>query len=602
MNSKNVFLGLTLLFAELAGATSVISSSGVIITEKKVGVDSVMIAEQNVMVPMRDGVCLASDIYRLKDAPPSPVLISRTPYGKRQTPEVEYFVKNGYVVIIQDVRGRFASEGEYYPYVNETADGVDCFAWAAVQPWSDGNIGTFGGSYLGGTQWLPARESPPALKAMIPEVTFSDTYEGMAYQGGVKILHDLSGAARNIIPTDMRRRAEKGEKVTDIGVPELDAVLNTLPVADHPIMQGAKGFYPDRLNNQTAGPYWERMSPNAGYEGVMVPSLNISGWYDIFTWGTLQNYTNMKQRGGSALARNNQRLIMGPWSHINYSGNFPGRDFGKDASSDAIGLPDIKIRWYDRWLKGVESGIDKEAPVLIFVMGANKWRAEQDWPLPDTKYRPYYLHSNGQANALSGNGTLSESAPGNEPSDTYTYNPLNPVPTTGGQVLGVAMPGPFDQTAVEKREDVLVYSTPVLDEAIEVTGNIELRLYVSSSALDTDFTGKLTDVFPDGRSIILTDGILRARYRESTKEARLLEPGKVYELVINLWATSNMFLPGHRIRLEVSSSNFPRFNRNSNTGGDISKEKTGQYKPAVNRIYHSTEYPSRLILPVIERK
>ena len=288
---------------------------------------------------------------------------------------------------------------------------------------------------------------------------------------------------------------------------------------------------------------------------------------------------------------------------MNFSGSFPEREFGRGASSAAIDLPGIHLRWFDRWLKNVDNGIDQDPPVMIFVMGVDEWRSEADWPLPDTQYRPYYLHSRGGANRLHGDGTLSIEPPGDEPSDVYLYNPLRPVPTVGGQVIlpgGNAM-GPRDQCEVELRDDVLVYSTPVLEGAVEVTGPIELQLFVSSLTPDTDFTGKLVDVYPDGRAIILTEGILRARHRNSFIESELLEPNEVYELQLNLWATANVFLPGHCIRLEVSSSNFPRFDRNSNTGGVIANETADQYQPAINRIFHDAAHPSHLILPLIER-
>jgi putative CocE/NonD family hydrolase len=362
-------------------------------------------------------------------------------------------------------------------------------------------VGAFGGSYVGGTQWLPAREQPPALQAMAPAVTFSNMYEGNTYRS------------------------------------------------------------------------------------------------------TFQNYLGMRQRGGSEQARRNQRVIIGPWTHMNFSGSFPEREFGAAASSDAIDLTGIHLRWFDRWLKGANNGVDEEPPVMLFVMGIEAWRTEIEWPLPDTQYRPYYLHSAGQANTLSGDGTLSEEPPGDEPPDVYLYNPMRPVPTVGGQVIlpSANSMGPRDQRVVETRDDVLVYSTPVLDKTVEVTGPIELRLFVASSARDTDFTGKLVDVFPDGRAMILTEGILRARYRSSFTEPELLDPDAVYELHLNLWATANVFLPGHRIRLEVSSSNFPRFNRNSNTGGEIASEAASASWPAINRIFHDAAHPSRLILPIIER-
>jgi putative CocE/NonD family hydrolase len=311
----------------------------------------------------------------------------------------------------------------------------------------------------------------------------------------------------------------------------------------------------------------------------------------------------MRQRGGTEHARRNQRVIIGPWTHMNFSGSFPEREFGPDASSAAVDLTGIHLRWFDRWVKEEENGIDQEPPVMIFVMGIDRWRSEADWPLPDTQYRPYYLHSAGKANTLLGDGALSTEPPGDAPPDVYLYNPLRPVPTVGGQVLlpGGNAAGPRDQREVEQRDDVLVYTGPVLDHPVEVTGPIELRLFASSSERDTDFTGKLVDVYPDGRAMILTEGILRARYHKSLAAPERIEPEVVYELRIDLWATANVFLPGHRIRLEVSSSNFPRFNRNSNTGGEIAQEAAGQYQPAVNRVYHDAAYPSCLILPIIER-
>ncbi len=296
-------------------------------------------------------------------------------------------------------------------------------------------------------------------------------------------------------------------------------------------------------------------------------------------------------------------MVIGPWSHSNFTGSFPEREFGPTASSDAFDLTGFQLRWFDRWLNEADNGVDQELPVTLFVMGVDRWRTETDWPLPDTHYRPYHLRSSGQANTLHGDGTLSTEAPGDEPPDAYLYNPLRPVPTVGGQVIlpGANAMGPRDQRAVETRDDVLVYSTPVLDRPVEVTGPIELRLFAASSARDTDFTGKLVDVYPDGRAMILTEGILRARYRESATAPELLEPDAVYDLRLDLWATANVFLPGHRIRLEVSSSNFPRFGRNSNTGGEIANEPADQYRPAINRIFHDLSHPSRLILPIIER-
>lgn len=568
-----------------------------------------ILIDKHLLVPMRDGVRLATDVYRLDGAPPAPVLLARTPYDKERTLagsstfDILRAVQAGYAVVIQDVRGRYASEGVFDPMFQETCDGVDTIAWAAAQSWSSGVVGTFGGSYLGGTQWLPAREQPPALRAMAPAITFSDMYEGNTYQGGAKVLHDLRWVVADIIPGEIRRRALHGEQPSE-GAASLDvnAVLGSMPLADHPLIHELAPFYRAWLAHATPDAYWRPGSPATGYEQITAPALNISGWYDIFLWSTFQNYLGMKQHGGEP-ARRHQRVIIGPWTHGNFSGSFPEREFGMDASSDAIDLSGIHLRWFDRWLKDAENGTDQDKPVKIFVMGLDQWRDEDDWPLPDTQYRSYYLRSAGRANTLRGDGWLSPEPPGDEPPDVYLYNPLRPVPTVGSQVIlpgGNAM-GPRDQRAVELRDDVLVYSTGVLDRSIEVTGPIELRLFVASSARDTDFTGKLVDVYPDGRAMILTEGILRARYRSSMTEPALLEPEAIYALRLNLWATANVFLPGHRIRLEVSSSNFPRFNRNSNTGGEIASETASQYQPAVNRIFHDTAHPSHLLLPIIER-
>lgn len=568
-----------------------------------------ILIEKNIMAPMRDGVRLATDVYRLEGSAPAPALMARTPYNKEYATSGSMFdvfraVQAGYVVLIQDVRGRYASEGEFNPHFQETQDGVDAFAWAAAQPWSNGVVGAFGGSYLGATQWLPARQQPPALRAMAPSITFSDLYEGCLYQGGAKVLHDLRWVVADIIPAEIRRRLGRGEKPLESDTPlDVEGALNEIPLTTHPMIREYAPFYLDWLAHPTADDYWLPASPRTGYEKIGVPALNISGWYDIFLWSTLQNYMGMKQRGGSEEARRNQRLIIGPWTHGNFSGSFPEREFGAAASSAAIDLPGIHLRWFDRWLKGVDNGIDKEPPVILFVMGVDEWRTELDWPLPDTQYRPYYLHSRGGANTLHGDGALSTEPPRDELPDVYLYNPLHPVPTVGGQVIlpgGNAM-GPRDQQVVELRDDVLVYSTPPLERPIEATGPVELRLFASSSAPDTDFTGKLVDVYSDGRAIILTEGILRARYRNSFTQPEWLDPNTIYELRLNLWATANMFLPGHRIRLEVSSSNFPRFDRNSNIGGVIARQTREQYQPAVNRIFHDAAHPSCLILPVIER-
>jgi len=332
--------------------------------------------------------------------------------------------------------------------------------------------------------------------------------------------------------------------------------------------------------------------------------LHIGGWYDIFLNGSLQGYIGMRRAAKSAEAQNRQKLVVGPWSHgTNWTSSYHEMDYGIDASGEAVNLTGLQLRWLERWVKGIPNGIDQEPPVRIFVMGINQWRDEADWPLPDTRYTPYYLHSSGHANTLHGDGTLSPLPLNAEPADTFVYDPLNPVPSIGGANL---MPfastiGPRDQQQVETREDVLVFSTPVLTQKLEVTGPITAHLYVSSSAPDTDITCKLVNVHPDGRAMLLTDGILRLRYRHSLSEPTLLQPDEIVPITIDLWSTSNVFLAGHRLRIEVSSSCFPKFARNSNTGGNVAMESREEYQVAVNRIYHDAEHPSHILLPIIER-
>jgi putative CocE/NonD family hydrolase len=562
-----------------------------------------ILIEKNVLVPMRDGVRLATDVYRDPDAGPQPVLLMRTPYDKDGGSDLDLlrFVQAGYAVVTQDCRGRNASEGAFNPMFQERADGADAVAWAARQPWSSGKVGGFGGSYLGNTQWLAAAEAPPELLALAPTVTWSDFYAGMQYEGGANYMHGLWWSL-GMVEEEVRRRMASGQAVPE-GMPQGDPT-DHLPLSDLPALRELAPHYFEWLAHPTADAYWHGASPNASYERIGAPALNIGGWYDIFLWGTLQNYLGMRQRGGSETARTHQRLLIGPWTHGNFSGSFPDREFGMAASTEAIDLSGVHLRWFDRWLKDVPDGAEADKPVKLFVMGLDQWREEDAWPLPDTRYTPYYLHSGGRANSLRGDGLLALAAPEEQPADVVLYNPHRPAPTVGGQVLimGVNASGPRDQRSVEERDDVLCYTTPPLERAVEVTGPIELVLHASSSARDTDFTGKLVDVHPDGRAIILTEGILRARYRNSLAAPEPLEPGAVYELRLDLWATANVFLPGHRIRLEVSSSNFPRFARNSNSGGVIADEGPEAYIPTINRVFHDRARPSHLILPIIERQ
>lgn len=574
-----------------------------------------IIIEKNVPVRMRDGVNLAADVYRPAEGGRAPVLLMRLPYSKESLiwlgwfGDIQPYVQAGYAVVVQDVRGRFASEGTFEPYELEGADGVDTIAWAAGQPWSSGQVGMIGGSYLGAMQWIAAAEQPPALRAIAPAI-INDSLYASSYQGGaLQLGKALNWVLSAILLPELPYRMHKGQATVDDfaavtqAIKQINALYDHLPRTDLPLISRLAPFYFKQFEHPSYDEYWRRFSTKEAYGRITVPALNMGGWYDLYVGGTLANYQSMKQRGGSAAARQ-QRLIIGPWSHMNTTGNFPERDFGPLASAVASRLSSAQVRWFDHWLKGIENGFEREKPVKLFVMGIDQWREEEDWPLPDTQYRPFYLHSAGRANTATGNGLLSTEQPGQEPEDVYLYDPRYPVPTIGGATLmpgGQANVGPRDQRGVEGREDVLCYTSAPLERPLEVTGPIELVLYISSSTRDTDFTGKLIDVYPDGRAMLLTDGILRVRYRESLSHPVLMEPGTIYQLRLDLVATSNVFLPGHCIRLEVSSSNYPRFDRNTNTGGTIATEREADFVQALNRVYHDSAYPSHLLLPIIER-
>ncbi len=360
-------------------------------------------------------------------------------------------------------------------------------------------------------------------------------------------------------------------------------------------------YFFDWLQHPHYDEYWKAWSITDHFRQIAVPAYHVGGWYDIFLNGTLRNYAGIKAHGANEGARLGQRLMIGPWSHGSYDGKTGDADFGPAARIDD---DETLLRWYDHLLKGLQNGIDKEKPVKIFVMGRNVWRDEDDWPLPGAEDTRFYLHSGGQANTLSGNGVLSTIKPQSETEDRFTYIPSDPVPTRGGglccDTADYLPPGAFDQRPNESRQDVLVYTTPALQEDVEVTGPISLDLYASSSAVDTDFTAKLIDVHPDGYAQNLTDGILRARYRNSQEKAEFMEPSHIYELKIDARATSNVFLAGHRVRLEISSSNFPRFDRNLNTAEE--PERGTRWVKATNAVYHNHEYPSALILPVVHRR
>ncbi len=516
----------------------------------------------------------------------------------------------GYAVVIQDTRGRYASDGEFYTFRDDVLDGYDSVEWCAAQAWSDGNVGMYGASYVGATQWLAAISTPPHLKAIFPLITASHYHEGWAYQGGAFALgFNASWTLARLAPDTYMRLIRKDAASADrlrqlIGaIDDLRAWFQHLPLSDFPLLNEVAPYFYDWLAHPDDDEYWARWNIESHHNAVGVPACNVGGWYDIFLGGTLRNYLSMCEYGATPESRQGQKLVIGPWYHTLPLGNVVGEvDYGFSSHAFVIDLDGLHIKWFDYWLKGKQNGLLDEPPVRIFVMGENVWRMEHEWPLARTQYTKYYLHSNGNAKSLRGDGRLSPEPPRTEPADVYVSDPRNPVPTRGGGVTGwpAAMPGgAFDQRAIEERQDVLVYTTPVLEQDLEVTGPITLSLYAATSAVDTDFTAKLVDVQPDGYARNLTDGILRGRYRESRAAVKLLTPGEVYEYSIDLWATSNVFKAGHRIRVEIASSNFPRFDRNPQTGEAAAAAR--RLETALQRVFHDESRPSHIVLPMIPR-
>jgi len=553
--------------------------------------------ERNVTAKMRDGVTLRADVYRPKAEGKFPVLLVRTPYDK--TGSMGFGLggaARGYVVIAQDVRGRFASEGDWYPFKNESQDGYDTVEWAAGLPYSNAKVGMFGGSYVGATQYLAAIAKPPHLAGICPTVTASNYHDGWTYQGGAFEQWFNESWTTSLAMNTMRRRVESSG----------DAIgwTATLPLIDYPVLEarsaaGLAPYFTDWLAHPNYDDYWKQWSIEDHYAQIQVPVLGIGAWYDIFLGGTLRNYARLKTEAGTEAARRGQRLLVYIGGHAGgaNSKKVGALEFGDKAPID---LDEVTLRWYDSLLKGQANGAERDKPVKIFVMGKNEWREEDDWPPARAKATRYYLHSAGAANGLAGNGSLSAALPADEKPDKYVYDPNDAAPTIGGSLCCGALPtgiGPQDQRPAEARPDVLVFTTAAFAQDIEVTGPVTADLWVSTSAVDTDFTAKLVDVWPNGFAQNLTEGILRLRYRNSQEKPELANPGETYHIAVDLWATSNVFLAGHKLRLEVSSSNFPRFDRNLNTGEE--QARATRMVKATNMIFHDKAHPSALLLSIV---
>jgi putative CocE/NonD family hydrolase len=540
--------------------------------------------EKNAMIPMRDGTRLAANIYKPNNEGAFPVILKRTPYGKpgEQWGEAKRYIAAGFAMVIQDCRGRGDSEGDWDPFRFDPDDGFDTQEWVSAQSWCNGKIGTSGGSYVGWTQWASVTKGSPYLKTMVPVVPFGNVFDELAYDGGAYQLALFMGWGAAVGGVAM-------------GPEDLGKAYEFLPLRKFGDQFNPKVTYlNDWVHHHQYDDYWKRRGMRYEFSKVKVPVLNIGGWYDIFSKTTIDLVDQVRASSEDKLARRNQFVVMGPWAH-GPGGRKTGQlDFGESARFD---LGQLQMKWFQFWLQDKETGVEDWPSYYLFVMGLNQWRAENEWPLKRTQWTSFYLHSDGEAGTVNSDGLLNTEMPRIESSDVYTYHGDNPVPTTGGNNLVGAPIGPMDQTEVEKRPDVLTYTTAPLEAPIEVTGPVKMTLFAASSARDTDFTAKLVDVHPDGKAYNLCDGIVRARFRDGMDQAKFIEPGSIVEYELDLWVTSNVFLEGHRIRLEVSSSNFPRYDRNPNSGLPFGTDV--ELLPAHQTIYHDADHPSHLTLPVI---
>ena len=544
----------------------------------------------DVKVPMRDNINLSADIYLPRATGPCATILIRTPYSNNIDPVIQNarrLANNGYVCVVQDCRGRWDSDGDFYPF-READDGYDTQQWIGQQDWSSGKIGMAGGSYLGSVQWASAPQRSEHLTCMAPRVICCDFHNGLVFPGGAFQL--------NVMMTwGMRSNARTGQSIDYHNWTE---AFRSLPVKQ---MDQAAGrdlnFWKDWVAHPSYDEYWQEFDDEKRFGEIDAPAFNMGGWYDLYAPQTFTNFNGLRQHGRTPEAKQS-KLIVGPWPHALSASTRTGDiDFGPHSLYDLDGE---ELRWFDYWLKGIDNGIVDEPPIKLFIMGINQWRDEWEWPLVRSEWRKAYFDSDGQANSLIGNGRLAFTEPQGAEADHFTYDPRYPVQTLGGNNCcspHIVPWGPYDQRPAEMRGDVLCYTSEPLTADLEVTGPIQVVLHAATDGRDTDWTAKLVDVSPSGYAKNLCDGIIRARYRESLSEAKLLAPGTIYEYTIEVGVTGNVFQKGHQIRVEISSSNFPRYDRNPNTGNEYGVDD--ELRPAAQTVYHSKAHPSHILLPVI---
>ncbi len=580
-----------------------------------------LIGDHNVAVPMRDGTVLRADVWRPADGGPFPALLVRTPYGEpmvRAAPVLPA-VDAGFAVVLQHCRGTGASDGDFTPFESEADDGVDSIEWCARQDWCDGRVGMWGSSYLGMVQFAAAVRAPPALRCLLPVVTPADYYGGLVYRQGAVQLGQLLGWHTMKSAQQLMYRAAAGEDVSSdlpallAHLADVPASYRHLPLREMPAVSAILPSWRRWLDHEQLDDYWAGLRYAADRNRIGTPALHVGGWFDLFLGGTLDNYVTLRGSAATEQARLGQALVIGPWTHSDQTGMAGELHFGPGAAALAIGLEQRQIAFLRRHVAGDGSEGDRAARrddrpdpaefprVRLFVMGDNVWRDEDDWPLARTQWTRWYLHADGSLSAAQ--------PPASAAVSRYRYDPADPVPSAGGLTLmtgdaagGLSwMAGPRDQRRVEERPDVLSFTSAVLAADLEVTGPLIVTLHAATSAADTDFTAKLVDVWPDGRAMGVADGIVRARYRDGTGRSAPITPAEVVEYTIDLIATSQVFKAGHRIRVDVSSSNFPCFDRNPGNGAPAATATERDFVVAEQTICHDVTRPSFITLPVIPR-
>lgn len=556
--------------------------------------------ERHKAVRMRDGVVLYADVYMPATPGRYPTIITRTPYGVQRDgvhQTMIRFAQRGYAVVVQDVRGRYESDGKWEPFRDEAKDGYDTIEWAATQPFSNGKVATQGGSYLGHNQWQAASLNPPHLVAAFPSLASTNIYANWITMGGAFRLSFNYGWGVVRMPNRiMLPQYWHTENFTPEELKYANVLMH-LPLQDGDLQSAGAvvPHYRDWIRHESYDDYWKAISDEERFDKIKVPTYVSGGWFDIFVMGTINGYVGMKNKGATPEARNGARMIIGPWGH-GPSQKFGDVDFTPAAFVEQF---ETELAFFDYHLKGIKNSIDTDKPVRLFYMGVNQWRAETDWPVPGTRFRELYLDGNAAANSVRGQGKLSFVKPAKAGTDQYTYDPQSPVPTTGGNnCCGTPTPaGPRDQRPLEQRGDVLVYTSDFLEKPVTIAGPVKMKLHAATDGRDTDWMIKLVDVYPDGFAMPVSEGIIRAKFREGLDKMKLLTPGQVYEYDIEMTGTANVFQPGHRIRVDITSSNFPQFDRNPNTGEPLgTSTKT---RVASQIVHYGGARVSHIVLPVV---